>query len=176
MGAWLSRFQYGFGSITSFLERILFLKRFRSVSMISNSSSKVRVCLNPSFLSFSAWTWLQQKLLTKHRWYSAVPCILIMIKQLNLNTLTKLKEKLRVKKPWDSIIIFALNILIAIPVFIIIHQNIVDPEWPLHLDRILIFIVLVTAIQLILRLVKTILIVVIFLYLIALSWGTLFGN
>ena len=99
-----------------------------------------------------------------------------MIKQVNLNTLTKLKEKLRVKKPWDSIIIFALNILIAIPVFIIIHQNILDPEWPLHLDRILIFIVLVIAIQLILRLVKTILIVVIFLYLIALSWGTLFGN
>lgn len=99
-----------------------------------------------------------------------------MIKQLNLKTLKKLKDKLRVKKPWDSIIIFALNILIAIPVFIIIHQNIVDPEWPFHVDRILIFITLVTALQLILRLVKGILIVVIFLYLLALLWGSVFGN
>ncbi|MGQ2985320.1 transglutaminase domain-containing protein [Flavobacterium sp.] len=87
-----------------------------------------------------------------------------------------IKTKLQVKKPWDSVIIFALNILIAIPLFIIIHQNLTDPEWPYQLDRILIFITLVTAIQLILRLLKTILIVCIALYLLALLYGTLFGN
>ena len=98
-----------------------------------------------------------------------------MIK-IDSTTLKKLKTKLQVKKPWDSIIIFALNILIAIPLFIILHQNLIDPHWPIHLDRILICIVLVTVLQLILRLVKTILIVVIFLYLIALVWGSVFGN
>jgi hypothetical protein len=88
----------------------------------------------------------------------------------------KIKENLQVKKPWDSIIIFLLNILIAIPLFIILHQNLIDPEWPLHIDRILIFITLIVAIQLILRLLKTVLIICILLYLIALLYGSLFGE
>lgn len=98
-----------------------------------------------------------------------------MIK-LDSTSLKNLKTKLQIKKPWDSIIIFALNILIAIPLFIIIHQNLIDPEWPFHLDRILICIVLLVAIQLVLRLLKTILIVCIFLYLIALLYGSVFGK
>ncbi|MCW4470576.1 transglutaminase family protein [Flavobacterium sp. MFBS3-15] len=93
-----------------------------------------------------------------------------------LAKIQRIKAKLQVKKPWDSIIIFALNVLIAIPLFIIIHQNLIDPEWPFHLDRILIGIVLIVGIQLVLRLMKTILIVCIALYLLALVWGTLFGN
>lgn len=91
-------------------------------------------------------------------------------------TFKKIKEKLQVKKPWDSIIILALNILIAIPVFIILHQNLIDPEWPYHADRILIFITLVVAIQLVLRLLKTILIICIALYVLALMFGSLSGN
>lgn len=98
-----------------------------------------------------------------------------MIK-LDSTSLKNLKSKLQIKKPWDSIIIFALNILIAIPLFIIIHQNLIDPQWPFHLDRILISIVLLVAIQLVLRLLKTILIVCIFLYLIALLYGSVFGK
>ena len=42
-------------------------------------------------------------------------------------------------KPWDFIILFVINILIVLPLFIIIHQNIIDLDWPFHLDRILIF-------------------------------------
>lgn len=91
-------------------------------------------------------------------------------------TFKKIKEKLQVKKPWDSIIIFVLNVLIAVPVFIILHQNLIDPEWPFHFDRILIFITLVVAIQLVLRLLKTILIICIALYLLALFFGSLFGR
>ena len=37
-----------------------------------------------------------------------------------------LKNKLTVKKPWDMIIIFVLNILIAVPIFLIVHQNLID--------------------------------------------------
>ncbi len=96
--------------------------------------------------------------------------------KLNSTTFKNLKEKLQVKKPWDSIIIFALNVLIAVPVFIILHQNLIDPEWPFHIDRILIFITLVTAIQLILRLLKTVLIICLALYVLALMFGSLFGR
>lgn len=98
-----------------------------------------------------------------------------MVKQSNIN-FQKIKEKLQVKKPWDSVIIFVLNILIAIPVFIIIHQNTIDPNWYFHVDRILLFILVVVIIQLVLRLMKTIIILCIALYLIALIYGSLFGN
>ena len=98
---------------------------------------------------------------------------------MNLKSKEKLKtfyQKLTLKKPWDSIVIFLLNILIAIPIFIIIHQNIIDPEWFFHLDRILIFIVLIVAIQLLLRLMRKVIIICIALYLVALLWGTIFGG
>lgn len=98
---------------------------------------------------------------------------------MNLNFKEKLKtfyQKLTLKKPWDSIVIFLLNVLIAIPIFIIIHQNIIDPEWFFHIDRILIFIVLIVAIQLLLRLMRKVIIICIALYLVALLWGTIFGG
>lgn len=94
----------------------------------------------------------------------------------DLTTIKKLKERLRVKKPWDSIIILALNILIAVPVFIILHQNLIDPQWPFHADRVLIFIVLIVVIQLLLRMLKTIIIICLFLYLLVLVYGSLFGQ
>lgn len=98
-----------------------------------------------------------------------------MIK-LDSTTIKDLKAKLQIKEPWASIIIFVLNVLITIPLFIIIHQNLVDPEWPVHIDRILIGITLLVAIQLVLRLMKHILIVCIFFYLVALLYGSVFGN
>ncbi|MCP1995855.1 transglutaminase-like domain-containing protein [Flavobacterium sp. HSC-61S13] len=86
----------------------------------------------------------------------------------------KIISKLTIPKPWDSIIVLILNILIIIPVFIIIHQNIIDPDWPYHIDRILLFIALVMLFQLLLRLLKTFLFVCIFIYIAFLIWGTLF--
>lgn len=90
--------------------------------------------------------------------------------------LKTIRERLQVKKPWDSIIIFVLNILISIPLFIILHQNLVDPEWPLHIDRVLIFITMVAAIQLVLHYLKKVLLACLALYLIALLYGSVFGN
>lgn len=98
-----------------------------------------------------------------------------MIKLGNIN-LKEIKAKLQVKKPWDSVIILLLNILIAIPVFIIIHQKLIDPQWPFQLDRILLFLGILIVIQLILRLLRTIIIVCIVLYLLVLIFGSLFGN
>ncbi|MFT3796313.1 transglutaminase [Flavobacterium sp.] len=88
----------------------------------------------------------------------------------------KIKDKLQVPRPWDMVIIFVLNLLIAIPVFIIIHQNIIDPQWPFQIDRIVLFVTIVVVIQLLLRLMRRIIIICIALYLIALLWGSAFGN
>ncbi len=99
----------------------------------------------------------------------------MMIKN-SISAIQKIKQKLQVKKPWDNIIIFVLNILIAIPVFIIIHQNIIDPNWYFQIDRILLFILILAVIQLVLRLMRTIIIVSIGLYMIALLYGSLSGE
>lgn len=94
----------------------------------------------------------------------------------SLYSFQKIKQKLQVAKPWDSVIIFALNILIAIPIFIIIHQNIIDPIWYFQLDRILLFIIILVVIQLVLRMMRTIIILCIGLYFIALLVGTFSGK
>lgn len=97
---------------------------------------------------------------------------------INLNS-AKFKQfvaKYRVPKPWDGIIILVLNILIAIPVFIILHQNIIDPDWPYEIDRILLFLAIVVVFQLILRFLRPVIIACIALYLLALLFGSVFGN
>ena len=45
---------------------------------------------------------------------------------IKIPTIAELKEKLSLPKPWDIDDIFLLNILIAIPVFFIAHQNLID--------------------------------------------------
>lgn len=99
-----------------------------------------------------------------------------MLTQKSQFSLTKIREKLSLPKPWDSVIIFLLNILIAIPLFIIAHQNLIELNWPLNLDRVFIFVGIVVIIQLILRLMKTIIILCIFIYLLSLVYGTVFGD
>lgn len=95
---------------------------------------------------------------------------------IKIPTTAVIKEKLSLPKPWDNVVIFLLNILIAIPVFLIAHQNLIDLDWILHLDRIFLFIAIIVIIQLLLRLVKTVIILIAFLYVISLLIGTLFGN
>ncbi len=87
-----------------------------------------------------------------------------------------LYTKFQVNKPWDSIIIFILNILIAIPLFIIIHQNIVDLNWFFQIDRIFLFILILLIIQYVLRAMRRVTLLSVFLYLIALVFGTIFDK
>ena len=91
-------------------------------------------------------------------------------------SISRIKQQLQVRKPWDNVIILSLNILIAIPVFIIIHQNLIDPDWYFQIDRIVLFIAIVAIIHFILRLLKTIIIVCLGVYLLVLIFGSLFGN
>ncbi len=91
-------------------------------------------------------------------------------------TYEQLIAKFQVKKPWDMIIIFVLNLLLAIPIFLIAHQNFIDLQWVLHLDRILLFITIIVLIQLALRAMRRVTLISIFLYLIILFIGTVFGG
>jgi hypothetical protein len=90
--------------------------------------------------------------------------------------IAKYKETLSLPKPWDSVVIFLLNILLTIPTFIIIHQNLVNPNLSFPIDRILIFVAILIIFQVILRSLKTIIVICIFVYLIILSFGTVFGD
>ena len=88
----------------------------------------------------------------------------------------KIRTKLQVKKPWDHVIIFFLNLLITFPVFIIAHQNLLNPDWPFNSDRILLFLFLLLVIQLFLTALRTIIIICISLYFLFLFYGTVLGN
>ncbi|WP_310556700.1 transglutaminase [Flavobacterium sp.] len=90
--------------------------------------------------------------------------------------ISKYKEKLSLPKPWDSVVIFLLNILLTIPTFIIVHQNLINPNLSFPIDRILIFVVILVGFQLLLRALKTIIVICIFVYIFILFIGTIFGE
>lgn len=83
-------------------------------------------------------------------------------------------NKFSLPKPWDTIIILLLTLLTLIPVFIILHQNLIDPEWPIHLDRILLFLVITLIVTYFLHYIKRFLFFVVIIYLLVLLVGTLF--
>ncbi|RAR73892.1 transglutaminase [Flavobacterium aciduliphilum] len=88
----------------------------------------------------------------------------------------KLKNKLTVKKPWDYVIIFILNVLFTIPVFIIVHHNIIAFNWYYKADRILIFILILLIFQCILQAMRRITLLSVFAYVVILLYGTLKGG
>ncbi|MEM0577415.1 transglutaminase [Flavobacterium polysaccharolyticum] len=94
-------------------------------------------------------------------------------KKIDLN---KLKTQLQVKKPWDIIIISFLNLVITFPIFIIIHHNVIDPNWPFSLDRILIFLVVFIVIHFVLNAMRTFMMIAILIYFFVLIYGSIFGN
>jgi hypothetical protein len=88
----------------------------------------------------------------------------------------QLKSKLQVKSPWDRIIIMLLSLLITIPIFIILHQNLIDLEWAFNLDRVFIFIFVFAAIFFLLMYLRTIILLCIAVYLLVLIYGSVIGN
>ena len=98
-----------------------------------------------------------------------------MIKIENI-TYQQLKDKLKVKSPWDLVIIFVLNILITIPVFLIAHQNLIELNWYFNLDRIILFVLIIIIIQAVLKALRRITLITILLYVLALFIGTVFGG
>src|SRR6218665_1831465 len=88
----------------------------------------------------------------------------------------QLKSKLQVKSPWERIIISLLSFLITIPIFIILHQNLIDLEWAFNLDRVFIFIFVFAAIFFLLMYLRTIIILCVAVYLLILFYGSVIGN
>lgn len=88
----------------------------------------------------------------------------------------EIKAKLQVKKPWDRVIILFLSIFITIPLFIILHQNLIELNWSFNLDRIFLFIGVLGSVYLILFQLRTIIIICVALYLLVLFYGTVIGN
>lgn len=74
------------------------------------------------------------------------------------------------------IIIFCLNILITIPLFVIAHQNLILLEWAYYVDRFLLFIIILVVVQLILRALRRVTLISVILYFIFLIYGTLIGD
>jgi hypothetical protein len=96
--------------------------------------------------------------------------------QLNKENFYLIREKFRLKKPWDRFVIFFLSIFITIPLFIVLHQNLIDPEWYFGFDRMLLFIFVFILVYGILYALRTISIIFLALYLLMLIYGSLFGN
>src|SRR5690606_13711743 len=88
--------------------------------------------------------------------------------------IVRLLSKIRVPKPWDTIAITLISLLILIPVFIILHQNLVDPEWPLHLDRVLLFVAITILVTFLLKAIKKFLFMIVIIYCIILLYGAMF--
>jgi hypothetical protein len=89
---------------------------------------------------------------------------------------TKYKNKLALPKPWDLVVISVLNILLTLPVFIIAHQNFLELDLKIPIDRILLFIAIFTLFHFLLIAIKKYIIIGVFFYFILLIYGTLFGN
>lgn len=85
-------------------------------------------------------------------------------------------KNFQVQKPWDDIIIFTLNVLITIIIFILIHQNFINLNWYFHIDRIIVFIILLIGIQLLLKLLRKITLIFTFILILILIYGSIFGN
>ncbi len=91
-------------------------------------------------------------------------------------TFAGIQQSLRLKKPWDSVIISALSILAAIPIFLIAHQNLIDPEWYFQFDRILIFLVILSLLYLIFYYLRVLIVACIIFFLVMLVYGSTFGQ
>ena len=91
-------------------------------------------------------------------------------------SIQRYKQKFSLPKPWDMIVVFLLNILLTIPVFIIAHQNFLNPNLRFPIDRIFLFLLILVLFQLLLYQLKTVIIICIFVYIVFLFLGTIIGQ
>ncbi|WP_010251286.1 transglutaminase domain-containing protein [Myroides injenensis] len=98
------------------------------------------------------------------------------MKEDKISNAKKWYHYLKVPHPWDNLIILLLNILLTIPIFIIAHQNLIDPEWAYHADRIILFLLIIIAVQFLLQKLKTLLFILIIIYLGVLTWASIAGG
>jgi len=88
----------------------------------------------------------------------------------------KYKDKLSLPKPWDTVVISVLNVLLTLPAFIIAHHNFLELDTRIPIDRILLFIVIFIVFHYILIAIKKYIIIGVFIYLVMLFYGTIVGG
>jgi heme/copper-type cytochrome/quinol oxidase subunit 4 len=92
------------------------------------------------------------------------------------NLYAEYKNKLSLPKPWDTVVIFILSILLTIPTFIIAHHNLLETEWQIPIDRIFVFIAILFGFHFIFSKIKKYILIGVFLYFAVLTYGTIFGS
>ena len=85
-------------------------------------------------------------------------------------------NKFQVKSPWDLIIIFLISLLITIPSFLIVHQNVVNLNLVWNLDRIFIFIFIQIIVFFVLFKLRRITLLCVLVYILILVFGSVFGK
>lgn len=90
--------------------------------------------------------------------------------------LLAIKYKIILPKPWDIVTVVICSIIFTIPIFIVGHQNLVDPDWIFEIDRIFLFLFLFTVLFFVLKSLKTILIYCVLGYSLFLLFGSIIGN
>ncbi|MES2811182.1 MAG: transglutaminase [Bacteroidota bacterium] len=88
----------------------------------------------------------------------------------------KYKDKFSLPKPWDTVVISILNVLLTLPVFIIAHHNFLELDIRVPIDRILLFVVIFVIFHYILIAIKKYIIIGIFIYLFMLFFGSILGG
>ncbi len=90
--------------------------------------------------------------------------------------LLKNQNFLTLPKPWDVVLLSFLSIVITIPLFLILHQNLIIFDSNFYLDRILFFLLIVIILYFILHFLKKVILLISLIYLLFLMYGTIFGN
>lgn len=80
------------------------------------------------------------------------------------------------RKPWDSILVLVVNLALTVPLFIILHHNLIDPDWPYHLDRILLFLGILLIFQLLFHFIRVAILFCVMACLVYFTYGTITGG
>ena len=77
---------------------------------------------------------------------------------------------------FGDILVGFFSFLLAIPIFIVAHKNLPEMDWPYHLDRILIFVVIITLLLVVLRIFRPVVTIAFILAIAYLAYGSFTGN
>jgi hypothetical protein len=86
---------------------------------------------------------------------------------------TEIPEKEKEKSPITDGIITFLSYFFVLPVFIILHKVLPDPNWPLHLDRVLLATAIYFLIRLLLNVFKPVILIGFVLAIVWLTYGSI---
>jgi predicted RNA-binding Zn-ribbon protein involved in translation (DUF1610 family) len=73
-------------------------------------------------------------------------------------------------------IISILSHLVTIPVFIILHKRLPDPEWDFNFDRVLLFIATLFVVEIFFHTARVLTLILFFIFFVSLSYGTIWGH